>query len=171
MTITYDGFATPLGYALIAATSKGVCMIGLNGNHETLLKDLESRFTGAPVKHDPHTMEMYAHQLKDYLEGRVTSMHFPIDERGTDFQKTVWKTLRATAYGEIISYSELAARAGYPKAVRAVATACGANPVAIHTPCHRIIHKDGSMSGYYWGTDIKQKLLALEASQPSRKAA
>jgi len=86
----------------------------------------------------------------------------PLDVRATAFQKKVWDALREIPAGETRSYSEVARAIGDPKAVRAVATACASNPVALAVPCHRVVRSDGELAGYRWGIDRKKKLLQQE---------
>lgn len=96
------------------------------------------------------------------FEWPVQLRGIPVEATGTGFQRTVWQALRATRAGEQLSYSELAARVGQPRAVRAVASACAANPCALWTPCHRIVRRDGTLGGYRWGIGIKRRLLDAE---------
>jgi len=91
-----------------------------------------------------------------------TAAKFPLDVRATAFQQRVWKALQAIPRGQTRSYAELARELGKPTAARAVAAACGANPVAIAVPCHRVVGADGSLTGYRWGVERKRKLLAAE---------
>lgn len=103
-----------------------------------------------------------ANQLKDYLSGKRKSFDFPIDPKGTEFQKKVWKELQNTAYGETLSYKDIAERIGNPKASRAIGMANNKNPILIIIPCHRIIGKNGSLVGYAAGLDMKKQLLDME---------
>jgi AraC family transcriptional regulator of adaptative response/methylated-DNA-[protein]-cysteine methyltransferase len=89
---------------------------------------------------------------------------FPLDVRATAFQQRVWKALREIPRGETRSYAEVAREVGRPTAARAVAAACGANPVAVAVPCHRVVGRDGSLTGYRWGVERKRKLLAAEGA-------
>ncbi len=104
------------------------------------------------------------HQLDEYFAGERKAFDLPLELVGTDFQRAVWLALAAIPYGETISYRELAALVGRPRAVRAVGQANGANPVPIVLPCHRVIAADGTIGGYGGGVDLKRRLLALEAS-------
>lgn len=103
-----------------------------------------------------------ANQLKDYLSGKRKSFDFPIDPKGTEFQKKVWKELQNTPYGETLSYKDIAERIGNPKASRAIGMANNKNPILIIIPCHRIIGKNGSLVGYAAGLDMKKQLLDME---------
>lgn len=101
-------------------------------------------------------------QLEGYFKGKLTKFDLELHARGTDFQKRVWSELVKIPYGETISYGELANRIGNPNASRAVGMANGKNPISIIVPCHRVIGKDGSLTGFGGGIDVKKKLLALE---------
>lgn len=91
---------------------------------------------------------------------------FPLEPGGTEFDRLVWSAIRKVPFGQTISYSELAGRIGRPGSQRAVARACGRNPVAILVPCHRVIAANGTLGGYRWGTDCKRTLIEAEAGQP-----
>ena len=102
-------------------------------------------------------------QLNEYLLGDRVKFDVRLDLHGTSFQLKVWDALRHVPYGKTATYQEIAKQIGMPNAVRAVANAIGANPVAIIIPCHRIIRSDGSLGGYHWGVELKKYLLKLEA--------
>lgn len=106
-------------------------------------------------------------QLLEYFAGARQVFELPLAPKGTRFQRTVWQALVGLSYGSFTSYGELAIKIDNPKAVRAVGTANGANPIAIIVPCHRVIGKDGKLTGYAWGLAMKQQLLDLEAGRPS----
>jgi methylated-DNA-[protein]-cysteine S-methyltransferase len=106
-------------------------------------------------------------QLRAYFEGELREFDLPLAPEGTEFQMRVWESLRAIPYGETISYGQLAARLGNPKASRAVGLANGSNPIPIIIPCHRVIGSDGSLVGYGGGLENKKILLALESRQRS----
>jgi AraC family transcriptional regulator of adaptative response/methylated-DNA-[protein]-cysteine methyltransferase len=99
------------------------------------------------------------------VEAPGVGVDLPLDVRGTAFQQRVWQALRSIPPGSTASYSDIAARIGAPKSVRAVAQACGANPLAVAIPCHRVVRNDGALAGYRWGVERKQALLAREAAQ------
>jgi AraC family transcriptional regulator of adaptative response/methylated-DNA-[protein]-cysteine methyltransferase len=115
-----------------------------------------------------------ANQIRQLLQGSTAALNIPLDLRGTAFQQMVWKELRRIPSGQTRSYTELAKTIGRPKAVRAVANACGSNPVAVIVPCHRVVQKNGSLAGYRWGVKRKAALLGKEHSaigtQPSAKS-
>ena len=99
------------------------------------------------------------------VERPALGLDLPLDIRGTAFQQRVWQALRAIPAGETVSYADLAKRIGSPKSIRAVAQACGANPVAVAIPCHRVVRSDGGLSGYRWGVERKRALLERETKE------
>jgi methylated-DNA-[protein]-cysteine S-methyltransferase len=113
---------------------------------------------------DAHALASVVEQLEAYLDGRLEEFDLPLAPEGTDFQLQVWQELQNIPYGTTISYGELAGRIGNPKAVRAVGTANGSNPLPIVIPCHRVIGADGSLTGYGGGLEIKEALLSLEGA-------
>lgn len=104
-------------------------------------------------------------QLSDYFAGNLDTFELTLAPKGTDFQRDVWRALAAIPFGETCSYSDIANCIARPKAVRAVGAANGANPIAIIVPCHRVIGKGGSLTGYAWGLEMKSSLLSLESRQ------
>lgn len=98
--------------------------------------------------------------LQEIIRGRVDLSEIPLDPVGTDFQRKVWRVVSEIPRGETLAYGEVARLAGFPKAVRAVANAVGANPIAFLIPCHRVIRSDGTIGGYRWGVPLKRRLLA-----------
>ena len=98
-----------------------------------------------------------------FVEEPRIGLDLPLDVRGSAFQERVWQALREIPAGETVSYAEIARRIGEPKAVRAVAQACGANKIAVAIPCHRVVRNDGALSGYRWGVERKHALLEKEA--------
>jgi AraC family transcriptional regulator of adaptative response/methylated-DNA-[protein]-cysteine methyltransferase len=128
--------------------------------------------SNAELEENPEAIQTYANQLVAYLDAR-TGADFcpPLDIlEGTTFQREVWSELQKIQPGETLSYSELAQRIGKPSATRAVAQACASNQLAIAIPCHRAIRQDGTLAGYRWGLDWKQRLLCLEAERHERAA-
>jgi AraC family transcriptional regulator of adaptative response/methylated-DNA-[protein]-cysteine methyltransferase len=101
------------------------------------------------------------------VENPGVGLDLPLDIGGTAFQQRVWQTLRSIPPGETVSYTELARRIGAPRAVRAVASACAANALAVAVPCHRVLRGDGSLSGYRWGPERKRELLEREGRPPA----
>lgn len=160
--IRYTTFASPLGQVLIAATARGICKISLGASARALERELRAEFSAADCKRDGHALRPYRKTLTQYLSGGNPDLALPLDVRATAFQRKVWRILRSIPYGATRSYSEIAAKAGMPSAVRAVARAIATNPVALVIPCHRAVRKDGAPAGYRWGIARKRALLARE---------
>ena len=159
-TIRYACFATPLGTVLAATTDKGLCSIKLGDEPARLTRLLAEEFAAAELVED-RLGELKA-KILSFIEGEVSLARVPLDIRGTVFQRRVWETLRRIPRGETRTYQDIAHTIGAPRAVRAVGSACGANPVALAVPCHRAVRTDGGLGGYAWGLARKKKLLALE---------
>lgn len=155
--------ACSLGAILVAESSKGICAILLGDDPERLLQDLQDRFPRARLRGGEPDFEQRVAQVVGMIEVPATPLNLPLDIRGTAFQQRVWQALRAIPAGHTLSYSELATAIGSPQAVRAVASACAANTLAVAIPCHRVIRQDGALSGYRWGIERKRELLAREA--------
>ena len=151
-----------LGAILVAATELGVCFIALGADPKALVRDLRDRFRKAELIGGDQDFERLVAKVIAFVERPEMGFHLPLDVRGTAFQQRVWQELCAIPLGETRSYSEVAKRLGHPKATRAVARACGANPIAVVIPCHRVVGKDGSLTGYRWGVERKKKLLGSE---------
>jgi AraC family transcriptional regulator of adaptative response/methylated-DNA-[protein]-cysteine methyltransferase len=160
-----------LGSILVAQSAKGVCAILLGDDPDALVRDLENRFPNAMLVGGDPAFERVVATVIGFVEAPATGLDLPLDVRGTAFQQRVWQALREIPAGSTVSYAEIAARLGAPAAVRAVAQACAANPLAVAIPCHRVVRRDGSTSGYRWGVERKQSLLAREASEKSALAA
>ncbi len=152
-----------LGALLVAASAKGVCAIALGPDPEALLQDFQADFSGAEIVAGDAAFEALVAQVAGLVEAPERGADLPLDLRGTAFQRRVWAALREIPPGETLSYGALAARIGVPRAVRAVAAACGANRLAIAVPCHRVVAKGGALTGYRWGVERKAVLLAREA--------
>jgi AraC family transcriptional regulator, regulatory protein of adaptative response / methylated-DNA-[protein]-cysteine methyltransferase len=159
-SIAYCCFPTPLGTVLIAATERGICSLKL-GNDEKELKGLLAREFGE-AKLVEEALPGLKQGIVEFLQGDANLAKVPVDIRGTVFQRKVWDELRRIPRGETRTYTEIARAIGAPGAVRAVGSACGANPVALVVPCHRAVRTDGGLGGYAWGLPRKKKLLALE---------
>lgn len=162
-TIVYSYADTPLGRMLVAATERGVCAIRF-GEDEHLLTELKKEFPKATLIENSANLESFIQTICKHLEGEH-KLELPLDISGTAFQYKVWKVLQTIPYGQTRSYSQVAQSIGDPKAVRAVATACASNPVALVVPCHRVVRANGELSGYRWGIEKKQKLLEQEREQ------
>jgi AraC family transcriptional regulator of adaptative response/methylated-DNA-[protein]-cysteine methyltransferase len=153
-----------LGAVLVAATNKGVCAIMLGDDPETLVRELQDRFPRAELKGGDAEFERTVAQVVGLVEAPGQRLDLPLDIRGTAFQQRVWSALQAIPSGKTTTYKEIARAIGQPKAVRAVAQACGANPLAVAIPCHRVVRSEGDLSGYHWGVERKRKLLDREAA-------
>ncbi len=160
--IHYAIFETKLGMAIIAGTEKGICSLQFDDSSDTLFDLLQNEFSKAELVNDSETLSCWIKMLNDYLDGNCKKLSIPLDVHTTAFRAKVWEAIRRIPYGETRSYSRLAKEIGEPKAARAVAAACAANPVALVTPCHRVIHEDGKTSGYRWGIKRKKILLSME---------
>jgi AraC family transcriptional regulator of adaptative response/methylated-DNA-[protein]-cysteine methyltransferase len=152
-----------LGSILVAASDKGVAAILLGDDPDALLHDLEDRFPRARLVGANHGFERLVATVVGFVEAPGKGLDLPLDVQGTAFQHRVWKALRLIPAGETVSYADIASRIGEPKAVRAVAGACAANPLAVAIPCHRVVRTDGALSGYRWGIARKRALLEREA--------
>jgi AraC family transcriptional regulator of adaptative response/methylated-DNA-[protein]-cysteine methyltransferase len=151
---------TSLGPLLVAATDRGLCRVSFEEDAEGLRR----RFPQAEIVPGDAALATLAAQVVAQVEAPGRDTGLPLDVRGTAFQEAVWQALRAVPPGETRSYAEIAAAAGSPKAVRAVGSACGANPVAVLVPCHRARRSDGSPGGYAWGLDRKRALQQRESA-------
>lgn len=151
-----------LGAVLVAATARGVCAILLGDDPEELAHELERRFPRANLLGGDAAFEGLVAQVVALVERPSAPALLPLDIRGTAFQQRVWQALRAIPPGTTTSYAALARAIGAPTACRAVAGACGANPVAVVIPCHRVVRTDGGLSGYRWGVERKRALLDRE---------
>lgn len=151
-----------LGWSLIAASDAGVCAILLGDSAESLHDAFRVRFPGMTELGPNAEFDRLADHVVALIEAPASPVAFPVDARGTTFQRRVWTALRDIPPGRTASYADIAGRIGAPKATRAVAGACGANPVAVAIPCHRVLRSDGALSGYRWGVERKRALLARE---------
>ena len=148
-----------IGRLLVAATDHGICCVDVGDTDEELIGALTHEFPKARLVKSKRVVGLLT-GVKDCLRGQEVNL--PLDVRGTDFQIKVWKAIQQIPLGTTRNYSEIATMIGEPRAVRAVANACGSNPVPLIIPCHRVIRKDGSLGGYGLGLPRKRKLLAAE---------
>ena len=152
-----------LGSILVAQTRKGVCAILIGDDPAQLVHDLQDRFPQANLMGAETGYETLVARVVGLIERPRLGLDLPLDIRGTSFQRRVWKALQRIPPGSTATYSDIARKIGMPGAARAVAQACGANPLAVAIPCHRVVRSDGELSGYRWGVERKRALLAKEA--------
>jgi len=161
--IRFSTGSSSLGHVLVAATAKGICAILMGDDPDALVADLRHRFPNAELTCGVADFEILVTRVTGLVESPSQPWDLPLDLRGTDFQTRVWQTLREIPAGSTESYTGIANKLGIPKAARAIAGACAANPVAIAVPCHRVLRVDGGLSGYRWGIERKRTLLDREA--------
>jgi AraC family transcriptional regulator of adaptative response/methylated-DNA-[protein]-cysteine methyltransferase len=154
-----------LGAILVAASERGVCAILMGDDPARLARDLQDRFPRATLIGGDARFEKLVAQVVGLVEAPGLGADLPLDVRGTAFQQRVWQALREIPAGKTTTYSRLARRIGAPKSVRAVASACAANALAVAIPCHRVVRSDGGLSGYRWGVERKRALLARERGE------
>jgi AraC family transcriptional regulator of adaptative response/methylated-DNA-[protein]-cysteine methyltransferase len=160
--IRFGLYPCSLGLALVATSDKGVCSLWFGDDADQLRDELRARFRGASLIETRGEGDGLVAAALKLIEEPASTISFPIDARGTPFQQRVWEALRAIPPGRTASYADVAKAIGAPTAMRAVAGACAANPVAIAIPCHRVLRSDGALSGYRGGVERKRALLARE---------
>ncbi len=161
-TIHFALGSCSLGEVLVAMSDKGICAILLGNDAQSLLDELQERFNGATLIGGARQFETHVAQIIGLIDNPTQKHDLPLDIRGTAFQRRVWDALRKIRPGTTLSYSELAQILGAPKSVRAVASACAANAIAIVIPCHRVVRVNGDLAGYRWGIERKRQLLTTE---------
>ena len=164
MKIRYTTGASPLGSVLVAASDKGLCAVSLREAADGAEESLRERFPRAEITRDDKGLRDQLAIVVDRISGRRLDETVPVDLQGTDFQKEVWLQLLMIPAGKTRSYLDVARAINRPKATRAVAQACGANPVAVVVPCHRVVMADGSLGGYSGLPGVKQALLGCEGA-------
>jgi AraC family transcriptional regulator of adaptative response/methylated-DNA-[protein]-cysteine methyltransferase len=153
-----------LGAILVAQSQRGICAILLGDDPDGLVRDLQDQFGKARLIGGNAGFEKTMAEVVGFVEQPALGLNLPLDVRGTAFQARVWQALRKIPPGATVSYSDIAERIGSPKAVRAVAQACAANHIAVAIPCHRVVRRDGDLSGYRWGVERKRELLQREGN-------
>ncbi|MBY3432738.1 methylated-DNA--[protein]-cysteine S-methyltransferase [Rhizobium laguerreae] len=160
-----DGYAVDkaeIGSVFVGYRNGRVAAVLLGDSADDVVQQLEKRFPDVAV-HGPCGDKLgIARKIAAILEGEDLPPDVPIDVNGTPFQQAVWNVIRSIPWGCTQTYGHVAAKIGKPKAVRAVASACGANPIAVLVPCHRVVRADGNGQGYAWGMDRKAALLERE---------
>jgi AraC family transcriptional regulator of adaptative response/methylated-DNA-[protein]-cysteine methyltransferase len=162
VTIRYACARCALGWVAVAATERGVCAVLLGTTRSAVTSELRERFRNAVLVHAERPLATWLRRVVEFVATPSGELELPLDVQGTAFQERVWRTLRGTRPGQTLSYAELAAAVGAPKAVRAVGQACAKNPAALVIPCHRALRSDGTLSGYRWGIARKRALLERE---------
>jgi len=152
-----------LGRMLVAVTDKGICKISFGDSAAKLESSLREEFPAATLQRGGPKLRSWTRSILRHLNGHQPRLDFPLDVRATAFQSRVWSALRSIPYGQTRSYKQIAHTIGRPKAIRAVARACAANPTALLVPCHRVVRENGDLAGYRWGLKRKRRLLAKEA--------
>lgn len=153
-----------LGTVLVAASDRGLRAALLGDDRSAVERELHDRFPGAALVEAPGRLAELAAAFIRMIDSPADAAEIPLDLRGTDFQLSVWQVLREIPAGETATYTEIAKRIGRPRAVRAVGSACAANPLAVVIPCHRAVRSDGSLAGYRWGLERKRRLLEIESA-------
>ncbi len=164
MSIHFSVVPCHLGRLLVAATERGVCAVRLGESAAALEAGLRAEYSKATILRDPRPVKEWVTRILRHLQGQEPQLDLPLDIQATAFQRRVWRALQTIPYGCTRSYQEIARSIGRPRAVRAAANACAANPVAVVIPCHRVVRKGGDLGGYRWGVKRKRALLRLEAS-------
>ncbi|TFZ44737.1 bifunctional DNA-binding transcriptional regulator/O6-methylguanine-DNA methyltransferase Ada [Stenotrophomonas maltophilia] len=151
-----------LGAILVAQSQRGICAILLGDDPDRLVRDLQDQFPKAEIIGCDDEFEQLIAQVVGFIEAPSIGLQLPLDVQGTAFQERVWRALREIPPGVTVSYSDIAALIGSPKAVRAVAQACATNHIAVAIPCHRVVRRNGDLAGYRWGVERKRELLRRE---------
>jgi AraC family transcriptional regulator, regulatory protein of adaptative response / methylated-DNA-[protein]-cysteine methyltransferase len=170
MTIRFTTGQSPLGSLLVAASDRGICAVSLRESDEGAEEALRARFPKVEIRRDDAALGPALETVRERIAGRNLDIEVPLDLQGTDFQREVWNELLAIPAGSTRSYLDVAQAIKRPRATRAVAQACGANPVAVVVPCHRVVMNDGSIGGYSGLPGAKQALLAVEGAVPTATA-
>lgn len=161
--IHFGLYKSSLGLVLIAISARGVRALLIDDSAAALQRDLARRFPDANlVRNDARLRDKFALVAK-FIARPSEGLDLRLDAQGTEFQHEVWRALRKIPAGATASYADVARRIGAPRSFRAVAQACGANPIALAIPCHRVVRADGGLSGYRWGVARKRALLNQES--------
>ena len=167
MRIVFTIAGSPLGRLLVAATERGVCAVTIGDSDQELTRNLFAEYPNASIDSKDTSispsLNLWLERVLDSLNGEARPIALPMDVQATAFQRRVWEELRRIPFGSTRSYQEIAKAIGKPDAVRAVASACARNRLALVIPCHRVIRGDKSLGGYRWGLERKQKLLENES--------
>ncbi|MEL6196928.1 MAG: bifunctional helix-turn-helix domain-containing protein/methylated-DNA--[protein]-cysteine S-methyltransferase [Pseudomonadota bacterium] len=169
LTLTWDRCETPFGEALAFATPRGLAGLAFTAETgmEGAMADMTARWPEAVYRHDPDALA----EVRKALSFSDPGVPLKLALYGAPFQLKVWEALLAIPSGQVTTYAEIARVIGNPKAVRAVGTAVGRNPISWLIPCHRAIRRDGALGGYHWGLGVKRALLAWESARHDERAA
>lgn len=159
MKITYGIHESPFGKCIIGIFKKDVCYLVFENSNKKAAEDLQLIWSEAILTRDDLMTKEYIKKAFDIKGTKVGILM-----KGTEFQVRVWESLLSIPFGKTVSYSDIARAIGFPKAVRAVGTACGRNSIAYLIPCHRVLTSDGKLGGYRWGTKRKEKMLKVESA-------
>lgn len=162
--ISYTITDCELGRILVARTIKGLCNVAFADDDRELESNLASEFPNAEIVKDANLLKDFVDEILKLLSGKKKRLDLPLDIQATAFQMQVWELLRKIPYGGTVTYSQIAEQLGDRRKVRAVATACASNKIAVVIPCHRVIAGDGKLSGYRWGVERKSRLLEAEGA-------
>ena len=162
--INYTITDCELGRILVARTINGLCNVAFADGDALLEESLKKEYPNAEITKDAAVLKGFVDEILKHLEGKRKRLDLPLDIQATSFQMRVWELLRKIPYGETVTYTQIAEQLGDKKKVRAVAQACASNRVAVVIPCHRVVGKDGKLSGYRWGVERKGKLLKAEGA-------
>jgi AraC family transcriptional regulator, regulatory protein of adaptative response / methylated-DNA-[protein]-cysteine methyltransferase len=162
MEMTYTIADCSLGRVLVATTSRGVSAVYLGDRDRPLERALREEYPRAKIHRGSGALGPWLRAILRHLQGAEKTLDLPLDVAATAFQRRVWEELQKIPYGATRSYSQVAVAIGRPASVRAVARACATNPVSIVVPCHRVVRKNGDLSGYRWGLSRKKALLEKE---------
>lgn len=163
--VYYSGIESPIGTFWAAATKKGLFHVEFPRPKGEFLESLKRRI-GVEAVQDPGKLSVLRGMLEAYFNGERVAFKLPLDLRGTDFQRAVWRATYDIPYGKLSSYGRLAAVVGKPRAARAVGNAMGANQLVIVVPCHRVVRSDGSLGGFGNRPELKRYLLSVEGILP-----
>ena len=166
-TITFTVTDSPLGALLVAVTERGLCKVDLADDAIAAEWALSNEFHRADIRRDDDALAPIVAEVLARIDGRKPARELPLDVRGTAFQRRVWEELQRIPLGETRTYGEIAAAIDAPRASRAVGSACGANPVPVVVPCHRVLPASGGIGNYGLGPRRKQRLLEHEGAAPS----
>ncbi len=162
-TIRYAWGQSTLGKFIVAQSGRGLVAVEFGDSRTRLMQDLLQRFTDAEVVEDAAALAGIVEKVVARIEQPHSDGELALDLRGSEFELRVWRALRGIPAGQTASYGDIAARLGLPGMAREVGQACAANTIAVLIPCHRVVKKDGSLSGYRWGVPRKRALLEQEA--------